>query len=127
MNTVVCETSGFTLARADASPERSYRAFLAAIAARDIAQLVGHSTQQFNASLREMMRMDDFDVMFGLWCDSYSENIHVYGCAQRGDTADLTLSMRVDGRIHFVRVTMLAERGRWKVARERFRVSVRSR
>lgn len=127
MNGVIGATFDYTLARTTASPEQCYRAFVAAIRARDIAQLIGGSTEQFNASLRQMMRMDDFDVMFDLWSDSYSQDIRVYGCAQRGNVADLMLSMTVDGRVHFVRVSMRAERGRWKVARESFRVSVRVR
>jgi hypothetical protein len=127
MNSVICETSDYAIERTGASPEQCYRSFLAAIRVRDIAQLVGSSTKQFNASLRDMMRMDDFDVMFDLWCESYSQDIRVYGCAQRGNSADLMLSMTVDGRVHFVRVSMFAERGRWKVAGESFRVSVRLR
>jgi len=101
-------------------PENVYVAFLAAIAARDIDEVIRQSTETFNVCLRRLRHEIDFSVLFDMWCDSYPTSAQFNSCHLDGAQAMLDVELIIGSECIFAAVTLLRFPDGWRVHHEQF-------
>jgi hypothetical protein len=100
-------------------PVEDYAAFVAAVARRDSDGVLDGLCVQSGAGLRRYRERPRFAQIFDLWCQYFPEHLETIACYVDGDTAILETNHRSDAGIVTGRVTMVHERGAWRVSSER--------